>query len=266
MPPKKGYKKNPTRKPKAKNNGIKTQKTVINPALKSYVNRIVRGSEETKYNSLSLAYKSNITGIGFNTTGPVGFNSSFNILPVISQGTGQAQRVGNRVAPVGKLLIRGSLLALPTSAATNPCANCPFYVRVVIWRHKASMTTVTNSDILDDNITLGGTPFAGTIDDLMLPYNKDKYLIGASRTYKLQPNATVGTFSQENLSKYPVSRMFKIYVPLPKHITYNDLSADPSNVRWYMSAGVVNMDGSLLTTSSIRATLTAEALFKFKDA
>lgn len=251
---------------KSSSNGIKVMKPVINSALKQYVNKIVNATEETKFMTNSLAYKSNITGTGFNTTGPIGFNTAFNIIPVVSQGVAQGNRVGNRISPVGKLLIRGSLLALPTSATTNPCANLPFYVRVVVWRHKASMTTVTNSDILDDNITIGGVGFAGTIDDLMLPYNKDKYIIGASRTFALQPNSTVGTYSSENLSRYPISKMFKMYIDLPKHLNYNDTSADPSNARWYLSAGVVNFDSSSLVTSNIRCNLTAEAVLQFKDA
>lgn len=251
---------------KSSSNGIKAMKPVINSALKQYVNKIVNSTEETKFMTNTLAYKSNIAGTGFNTTGSIGFNSAFNIIPVVAQGVAQGNRVGNRIAPVGKLLIRGSLLALPTSATTNPCANCPFYVRVVVWRHKASMTTATNSDILDDNITVGGVGFAGTIDDLMLPYNKDKYVIGASRTFSLQPNATVGTYSIENLSRYPISKMFKMYIDLPKHLSYNDTSADPSNARWYLSAGVVNFDSSSLPTSNIRVTFTAEAVLQFKDA
>lgn len=251
---------------KFSSNGIKVAKPAINLALKKYVNKIVKSSEETKILTNSIAYKSSIQGVGFNIATTNGFNSAFNILPVVSQGATSYNRIGNKIEPVGKLLIRGHILALPTSSTTNPCANLPFYVRCVVWRTKASMTTMTNSDILDDNVTTGGVPFDGSLDDLMIPFNKDKYLIGAVRTFKLQPNNTVGTYSSENLSRYPVAQMFKMYVNLPKHITYNDTSADPSNVRWYFSAGVVNFDGSVLTNSSIRAHITAETVMRFKDA
>lgn len=253
-------------KQKLSSNGIKVSAPVVNPALKQYVNKIVKSNEETKILTNSIAYKSNITGIGFNTTGPTGFTSAFNILPVVAQGATQYNRIGNKISPVGNLLIRGHILALPTSSTSNPCPNLPFYVRVVVWRQKASMTTLTNSDILDDNVTAGGVPFDGTLDDLMIPFNKDKFVIGGVKTVKLQPNASVSTYSVENLSRYPVAQMFKMYVKLPKTITYNDTSADPSNCRWYFSAGVVNFDGSILTSSSIRANITAETVMKFKDA
>lgn len=253
------------RKPKA--NGIKASKPVINPLLKRYVKSVVARGEETKYTTASIAYKSNIVGAGFNTTGPIGYNTITNIIPTVYQGSTNYQRNGNRISPVGNLLVRGHVLALPVSTTTNPFPNTPFYVRIVVWRARASMSTIFNSDILDDNIAPGGTSFDGTLDDMLLPYNKDKYIIASSKTIMLQPNATsTGTYASENLSKFPVSKMFKMYIPLPKVLVYNDTSSDPSNCRWYLSAGVCNVDGTLPISSQWRASITAEALIKFKDA
>lgn len=252
------------RKPKA--NGIKVSKPVINPVLKKYVSKLVNKTEEIKVFTNGLATKYNIQGSGFNTTGPFGFNSPSNIIPIISQGTGQHQRVGNVIRPKGKLYIRGHVVALPTSSTNNPFPNCPFYVKIVVWRQKASMSTISNTDILDNGITAGGINFDGTLDDLMIPFNRDKYVIGAVKTFSLQPNSTVSGYSTENLSRFPVSKFFKMYVDLPAKLTYNDTLLDPSNCRWYMSAGIVNCDGTLAINSIYRAQITADATMRFTDA
>lgn len=257
------------RKPAAralKRGGLRVKKTVVNPALRKYVSSLVAKNEETKFFTNSIAYKQSITGSGFNTTGPLGYNTASNIIPIIQQGVGQQQRVGNRITTKGYFMIRGHVLALPTSAASNPYSNMPFYVRIVVWRQKPSMTTVSNTEILDDGNTSGGVPFDGSLDDLMIPFNKDKFQIGGVRTFMLQPNASTGTYSNENLSKYPVSRFFKMSVKLPKTLSYNDTSNDATNCRWYFSAGVVNADGQLAISSIVRAQITAEAVLHYKDA
>lgn len=249
-----------------KSNGLRVQKAVINPALRKYVNKIVKSNEETKFFTTSIAYKQSILGSGFNTTGNFGYNTGSNILPVIQQGTGQQQRIGNRISTSGYFMVRGHVLALPTAALTNPYNNVPFYVKIVVWRQKPSMTTVSNTEIMDDGLTAGGVNFDGTLDDLMVPFNKDKFLIGATRTFMLQPNASTGTYSNENISKYPVSKFFKLRVPIPKTLSYNDVSADPTNCRWYLSAGIVNCDGALAINTIARAQITSEAVFRYKDA
>lgn len=238
----------------------------INPLLKNYVSRLIHGQEEVKFFTNSCGYKQSILGSGFNTTTSMGYTSPNNILPIIQQGVGQQQRIGNRITTKGYLHIRGHVLALPTSSTTNPNANLPFYVKIVVWRQKQSMTTVSNTQILDDGISGGGNDFDGTLDDLMVPFNKNRFEIGAVRTFMLQPNSTVGTYSSENLSKYPVSKFFRMNVKIPKVLDYNDTASDPSNCRWFFSAGVVNVDGSLMINTIARASITAEAVLKYRDA
>lgn len=249
--------------PKA--NGVKVAKRVVNPVLKKMVKRMIGKTEEVKFFTQPIATKTAILGTGFNTTGNFGFNSGV-IVPQLSQGAGQTQRVGNQVQPKGKLMVKGHVLALPTSSTTNPFPNMPFYVRIVVWRHKLNYLQTTNPDILDNGFTAGGNPFDGTLDDLNVPFNRDKYDIGAVRVFSLQPNATVGTYSTENLSKYPVSKFFKMYVKLPAKLRYNDASLEPQNCRWYLSAGIVNHDGTLSVNTNARANITCDAVMRWSDA
>lgn len=250
---------------KSKANGVKVAKRVPNPALKQMVKRMINSKEEIKFFTQPIATKTSILGTGFNTTGNFGFNSGV-IVPQLSQGVGQTQRVGNHVFPKGRLYVRGHVLALPTSSTTNPFPNMPFYVRIVVWRHKLNYLATTNNDILDSGFVAGGNAFDGTLDDINVPFNKDKYDIGAVRMFSLQPNSTVGTYSAENLSRYAVSRFFKFSVKLPHRLTYNDATLEPTNCRWYLSAGIVNHDGTLSVNTNARANITADAVMRWTDA
>lgn len=259
-----GIKKAPKSKV-SKSNGLQAKKLVVNPMLKSIVKRIVKKEEEVKHFTNPIWYKQNIFGTGFNTTTGLGITTISSILPVIQQGVGQQQRIGNRIRPVA-FVVRGHVVANPVTTTNNPYINVPFYVRICVWRQKQSMTTVSNTQFLDDGITNGGNDFDGTLDDLMVPFNKDRFDIPVVRQFMLQPcNSQVG-LTPETLSKFPVSRMFKFRVPLPKSLIYNDTAQDPSNCKWYMSAGIVNADGTLATTSVARAAITSVAVLKYTDA
>lgn len=249
-----------------KQNGIKSSKEVINPVLKSYVKKMVKGTEETKFHTAGIATNNNILGSGFNTTTGYGFTSSSSIIPTIQQGVGQQQRIGNKIKPVGKLLVKGYVLALPVNTTTNAYINTPFTVRIVIWRQRQNQTSVSNTGILDSGVTGTGNDFDGSLYDLMTPFNKDKFEIGAVRTFQLQPCASAAGLTTENLSNYPVNKFFKMYVKLPSSLLYNDTLLDPQNCRWFMSAGIVQSNGSLISNSNIRATITADSILYYNDA
>lgn len=260
---KRNYKRRPQKA--LKSNGIKALKPVINPALKKYVRSIVNKTEEIKMTTSNIAYRASVYGSGFNTTASTGYNTASSIIPVLYQGSGQSQRVGNKVRPLS-FYIRGNLVALPVNATTNTSQNMPFYVRIVVWKQTANSTGLSNIQFLEDGITSGGVDFNGYLDDLMIPFNKDRYTIGAVRTIKLQPNSSSFTTNPENLSKFAVSKLFRMKVKLPKSLNYNDTALDPTNARWYLSAGIVNMDGSTLAATQIRCQITAHAVLKYRDA
>lgn len=250
----------------SKSNGIRAKKLVINPVLKSYVKRMVKGNTEIKFHTAALASSNNILGSGFNTTSNYGYTCPSSIIPSIQQGVGQQQRVGNKIRPVGKLLIKGYVLATPVTTTNNAYINTPFTVRVVVWRQKQNYTAISNTAILDSGVTGSGNDFDGTLYDLMTPFNKDKFDIGAVRTFQLQPNYSVGVTPQENLSKYPVNKFFKMYVKLPKTLLYNDTGLDPQNARWYISVGIVQSTGAVIANTNVRATVTADSILYYSDA
>lgn len=265
---KKNYSKMAKKAISKKSNGVKTNKSVVNPIVKSYVSKMIKKTEEVKCNNMEVAYRASIFGSGFDVAAipAYGYTSNNTIVPLISQGTGSGERVGNKIKPVS-CFIRGYIRALPISATggNNAWPNEPFYVRLVLFCPKANMSTNVNSDIMDNNNT--NLPFQGTLDSMLIPYNKDKFKIGFSRTFKLQaPVGTAGTLSNSDIGGLPVARLFKIRVPLPKTLTYVDTQTAPSNVRWYLSAGVVNTSGNIAAAADIRCNLTAETILYYTDA
>lgn len=250
-------------------NGLKVNKPVINPVLKQYVKRAVRGTEEKKIANMEVAYRSAINGSGFDNAaagGAYGFNASTTVVPLISQGVGPGDRIGNRIRPTS-CYIRGYLRALPVTINTgsNYWPNEPFYVRVVLYRPKVNMSQNINSDILDNGN--GSEGFNGELDAMLLPYNKDKFLIGYSRTFKLQaPVSSVTNAPNNDIGGLPVCKFFNIRVPMPKQLIYVDTSTAPSNCRWYLSAGIVNTSGNIAANTDIRCNVTAEAVMHYTDA
>lgn len=254
---------------KSKANGIKTTKRIVNPALKQMVKRMISGTEEKKLANFDVAYRAPITGSGFNNNlgaGSFGYTTTVTIVPPVAIGTANANRIGNKIVPKS-CYIRGVIRALPISAVggNNAWPNEPFYVRVVIFKTKLNMDLNLNDTILDNGA--GSEPFDGTLETLLLPYNKDKYVIGATRQFKLQaPPGTAGTLVNNNIGSLPVSKLFKIRLPMPKVLTYVDTNPDPSNCRWYMAVGTVNVSGNIAANSDIRANITAESIMTYTDA
>lgn len=246
---------------------IKSKKLVINPVLKSYVGKVVRRNIETKFHTNGIASSAPILGSGFNTTLNYGYTSVSSIIPAIQQGVGQQQRNGNRIFPVGRMIVKGYVLASPVNTTSNAYINTPFTVRIVVWRQKQNYTAVSNTAILDSGVTGAGNDFDGTLYNLMEPFNKDKFDIAAVRTFQLQPNSSaVGISPTENLSRYPVNRFFKMTVPLPRMLLYNDTGLDPQNCRWYLSAGIVQSNGTVIANTNTRATITADSIIYYTDA
>lgn len=251
--------------PKSKKQ-VLVPKPILNPVIKRYVRKVVKGTEEVKVQTAGIATSNNILGSGFNTTTGYGFTSSSSIIPTIQQGVGQQQRIGNKIRPVGKLIVKGYVLALPVNTTSNAYINTPFTVRVVVWRQRQNPTSVSNTGILDSGVAGGGNDFDGTLYNLMEPYNKDKFEIGGVRTFQLQPCASATGITAENVGSYPVNKFFKMRIKLPQSLLYNDTLLDPQNCRWFLSAGIVQSNGTVITNSNIRATITADTILYYTDA
>lgn len=266
------YKKMAKSSRRPKQNGLKAKKYITNPYLVKVIKRLVKKQQEIKTVTSTLFPRINADGImkssGINNqlATPAGATCDISIIPAVGQGTAQGQRNGNKISPVS-LLIRGVVNALPTSATasgTNYYPNMPLYVRIVVYCLRSN-ATINNNDLLLDQGT-SNKNFDGSLSDLMLPYNQERFKIVKSRQYNLQPvYANSDPSGQTENTNKRTSKMFKMYVKLPKTLTYADNVNDNNKTRYYIAAGVVNYDGTLIGTNDARARIYAEAVLKFRD-
>lgn len=189
----------------------------------------------------------------------------------ISQGTGQAGRVGNQVRTKKAML---SIQMTPTvyNAVTNP-EPTPCFVRIWFVTYKVNPTVTANTTILAGAsatfLSAGGTDagLTGTFQDLQLHVNKDAFTLRGYRTYKIAPSIYEGTGAVptrgnfgNNDFKLCELRGINITNFLPKIIRWDDVSADPTS---FMTSLVIQpvfctgtAPGSVVTPINFKFSLT----------
>lgn len=212
--------------------------------VRTIVNKAIASANEDKHFVKNVYFDVNVPGCGFNSTSTnSGLTTTDSIIPLIIQGDTVSQRDGNRIK-VKSLSVRLQLQAKPVSS-TNAQEGLPFYVRVVFYNRKDSMTNNTNTGILDE----GGSSTNFTYDagSLLLNYNKDLFNIIKSKTYKMAPCQAADIFGVTLPREPPngfVSHVLKKFkIKCPKTMIYDDTTAQPMH-RIYAAIGVVNADGS----------------------
>lgn len=175
----------------------------------------------------------------------------------INQGTGQANRVGNRIR-VKSLWMKGVITPLPYDVTTNPNPR-PVQLKMVIFYDRVDPMAMPNP-------FAGGAagPFQGggatnafqnDLVDMVLPFNTDRYRIFATRTFKLGYSQYAGTAaSAANQTAYQAysnndyRHNYQIAINLtkfyPKNLRFNDNNAIPTNRGLFVMFYYANADGS----------------------
>lgn len=256
-------------------------KAAVNSAkvrnIKRIVKSVMRKDQEVKkvYNT-DIANSLSIPGAGVDF-GPqtMGF-TTVSLIPNPNIGTSSAARVGNQITPV-RLNVRYSLMAKPstdsTSAGgnTNPFVCLPFFVKVVVYRHRYSTSDSSPLGIINDGATSGN--LTSSVDSFFRPYNRDEFIIAYSKIHKLTPqrhqlSGVAGVnLTGQSQDPYTTSYAMRSFnLKLPKHLLYNDnASAYPTNAAWYASVAVCNADGTAITAIQSRVVFNCESYLMFTD-
>lgn len=241
----------------------------VSLAVAKYVKKMIDKDQEDKHDLLNVWTNANCLQSGFDSSSTnSGLTTSNSIIPVVTQGVAVDNRIGNQIRPKS-LIARLILQARPVNPTDNFVAGLPFYVRVVFYNRKDSMTNNNNTTILD----LGGsnTGFTGSLASLLLKYNKDTFNIIKSYTFKMMPAQAVSASSvtsSENMANGFRSHIYKnVRLPIPKKLRYDDTAAQP-NHRIYCAVGVVNADNSsvLPITTGYRLRVSMDTHLIFEDA
>nr|QRI44122.1 MAG: capsid protein [Cressdnaviricota sp.] len=244
--------------------------------IKRVVKSVMTKQIETKvapYTTIASQQKVYGAGLNYNGVGLLnGWASPNGILPPVTQGLGENNRVGNVIAP-NKLVVKYEIKASQTTDGTstvndNPFRALPFLVRMVIYRHRYATDDFGQYGLIDEggsNVELGANPALW-----MEPYNRDEYIIAYSRTFKMASDVhrysgtTLAIDAMPNNLKQWVYG--KAYVKLPKKLRYNDTTNIPTNAQWYIAFAVCNQDGSAISTSQQRITVNVRSTMTYKDA
>lgn len=165
----------------------------------------------------------------------------------IDQGTGQGQRVGNKIT-VKSVSFTGVVRPLPQFDNTFNYNPCPMYL--VLWvvslrSHlpdtKAQLeTTVLNTFFQDGNSSIG---VQGNLQDLTRKVNTSVINVHKRRVFKLgyatypsgfSPGNAANIYQAFNNNDFQLSSMFRMNLKMPKTLTYNDGTLNPSCRRWWM--------------------------------
>lgn len=234
--------------------------------IQAVVKRELGKEIETKCAPLyTLADQLNVYGAGLNPGLGLGWVSA-NLIPPISSGTGDGQRVGNKVRVKG--LYFNYTIRANAVMATNNFTGSPFMCRVIIYKQRYATDDSSPLQMLDSGNSAQN--FGSTPDDYIKPYNKKMFQIFYSKQYLMQPIRTEITtpISTENVANGTVtfaSRRVRVKIPY-KTLLYADTTTLPTNAGLYAAVVVCNADGIVVNSTSTRVMLNAESLLYYTDA
>jgi len=239
MPPKKGMRKRVYRR--------KAQPKV-STAVKQYVKRSIHVGRENK---MFVDYGANQSI----TNASAGTPSGKYLLPIVSQGTAQNQRIGNEIN-IRYGAVRGYVNLLPYAGVGNPH---PAVQLVKIWIVKGRRLndpTITQYD-WSKWFEVGATnvPFQGNTLDMVLTPNKEDFRVIATKQFKLGlSNDSAGANPANSyFDNSPMTQhfYFNFTKGAKKRLKYLDSVANfPMNDNLFIIFQAVNADGTSTSINS----------------
>jgi len=182
----------------------------------------------------------------------------------IVQGTGQGDRIGNKINPT-TVTFKGVIRPNPVFNTISNYNPGPMYV--VVWvvslaKHlddtPAILESVTeNSFYQAGNVSTG---MSGLLVDLTQTVNTAHITVHKRRVFKIgyssYPSGSgVGAPNnaneEYNNNDFSLAKMFSMRLKFPKSITYNDGTTNPSSMRrWYYFAVPYRADGQYFVTNT----------------
>lgn len=249
----------------------KTSRQVSAP-VKSYVNRLIRRNEETKMSTNQYGLTSFNSGI--NSSGDL-----ITVLPQIAVGTGQNNRIGNKIRPI-RLEITGYVVY-----NANYLLGSTFYqdahllgARLFCFQDKTSRS-YANGIYNYQLLNLGGSSsnFTGTALNFVAPHNNDQFKFFADKRMKIlkpfgyvnnaSPSTSTAITGMDNSLFHP----FKIVITqkdLPAVLTYDqtDDLVYPTNFSPYIALGYAFLLNNQPDTTLTQLAMEFNATLYYKDA
>lgn len=177
---------------KRKYGAKRVTKKGVKKAVRQYTDKVFSNKVKTVMSKAMEVKQSGIRGI-FNCVNYYGTNGGLcettNIMPfdpIISQGTGESNRIGNKISIVS-CKHRYMITLLPYNTQLQNNAPSPVYVRFIWFYDRADNnnlpTVYTNANFIDNGNS--SQQFLGNLSDIFYRYNTDRYRIMGVRDYKM---------------------------------------------------------------------------------
>lgn len=225
----------------------RSRKLTGSKRLKKVIKQVVRRAAETKSNQHTSAT--------LNIFQPITQTEVFSLLPVISQGTGQANRIGNKINPI-RFTVKLAVFCNNLSSYYVGPSSTYFDVYIFKWKEANQAggvpQNVDMTQFLQDDNT--AQSYDGQFLDGLRPVNSDKFTLLAKRRITLNNvyNTTVGQMSGYYQSTAPQKTL---YFNLTKHCkktwTYNDTTTSVANDNIYIAIGTTQCDSTNLGANVI---------------
>lgn len=248
--------------------------------LKAEIKKVVEGTQETKfivdYPFSTQTGTDLYTATAF-TSGITTTNELYNLIPRLTIGSGDHQRIGNQIQPVSLYNTTSLYLPLTGSNVTNYAGN--IYVDVFYLTSKQIKTDTAMNEIPTAALLNNGdgtnVPYDGTAQTADLPVNKSAFTILMKKRVQLKLTAGDPNGQLSGGSVFPPSvcashyeATWKFKVPLPNKLLYNTDSANtPTNSLPFMCLGfhARDMNGDTSPTFA-RVFCRSQSQMYYKDA
>lgn len=192
----------------------------------------------------------------------------------IPQGTGDGQRIGNKITTIESSL-NYTLFPNPYNAVSNVLVK-PQMVLMFLLRDKKNPTIMPQITDLVANMYNAGstvTPATGTVKDLTYEMNTDRFQVFKRWTHKLgYAQASVQGVVAAN--EYFVNNDFKMFIHqitdctkhLYKHVDFDDGTYYPSTPGVFLFYYTIYVDGSTTADGQYPTQLRLSIDYKYKDA
>lgn len=243
---------------KRKSYATKRKMTSVKKMVKREISRNIEDKKFQVFNDAHDIVPSNSAGFDSQIIPVTPFSSAF---LTITQGTGQGQRIGNRIK-IKKLKFSAIVYPLAYNATTNPTP-APCQIKFWFFYDKEEPQTVPTPTASGDFLQYGNTSigFGNRLFDHLAPVNEDRYRVLCTRTVKVGyaeyggTGATGSLPTQGNLANNDFKLNAKVVVDLTpycvKNVVFRDTSATPTTRGIFMMAEPVYANGAALAAAAI---------------
>lgn len=248
-------------------------------AKRVYKKRAAKLSKPMTKAIQKLIHKNVETKEGYHAVQAVSYNSGINavgdatrLIPSITQGTGDNQRIGDQVRSQS-LSIRGAIVYNPSTGQYGTYANSRLGVRMMIVQPKlyGNLDDVQTTIGTWGNYLLkkGGSAvgFTGLLSDLWAPINTDAITKYYDKIFYLDSPYQVSAVGSQDMKGS--TRLFNITKKIKKVLKYDNAVSSGSNSTNFapvLIIGYTHMDGSSPDTLTTAIQLSYDSVFKYEDA